>query len=89
MWFLPFFLNVPFHKGCDELTGEDLDRRNFVDLLVKMLQLDPEERIRPSQILQHPFITMSHLATSTTANSKKLSSVVVEGGLLTQNVNVF
>ncbi|XP_077400962.1 homeodomain-interacting protein kinase 2-like isoform X2 [Vanacampus margaritifer] len=53
-------------EGCDELTGEDaraddLDRRSFVDLLVKMLQLDPGQRIRPNQILQHPFITMSHL----------------------------
>ncbi|XP_051912188.1 homeodomain-interacting protein kinase 2-like [Hippocampus zosterae] len=48
-------------EGCDEQTGEDVDRRSFVDLLVKMLQLDPDERIKPNQILQHPFITMSHL----------------------------
>ncbi|XP_077357334.1 homeodomain-interacting protein kinase 1-like [Festucalex cinctus] len=53
-------------EGYNELTGEDakaddLDRCTFVDLLVKMLQLDPSERIRPKQILQHPFITMSHL----------------------------
>ncbi|XP_061663334.1 homeodomain-interacting protein kinase 2-like isoform X2 [Syngnathoides biaculeatus] len=53
-------------EGCSELSGEDasaddLDRRTFIDLLGKMLQLDPSERIRPNQILQHPFITMSHL----------------------------
>ncbi|XP_061617198.1 homeodomain-interacting protein kinase 2-like [Phyllopteryx taeniolatus] len=53
-------------EGCSELSGEDaraddLDRRTFVEILGKMLQLDPNERIRPNQILQHPFITMSHL----------------------------
>ncbi|XP_061524441.1 homeodomain-interacting protein kinase 3-like [Phycodurus eques] len=55
-----------FDMGCSELSGEDaraddLDRRTFVEILGKMLQLDPNERIRPNQILQHPFITMSHL----------------------------
>ncbi|XP_077565986.1 homeodomain-interacting protein kinase 1-like [Stigmatopora nigra] len=53
-------------QGHSELSGEDaraddLDRRSFVDLLVQMLKLDPNDRIRPNQILQHPFITMSHL----------------------------
>ncbi|KAM9772379.1 homeodomain-interacting protein kinase 1-like [Syngnathus typhle] len=65
---IPCTLNSLYQllEGCDGLTGEDaradnLDRRSFVDLLVKMLHLDPNERIRPNQILQHPFITMSHL----------------------------
>ncbi|XP_061923151.1 homeodomain-interacting protein kinase 2-like isoform X2 [Entelurus aequoreus] len=53
-------------EGSEELSGEDaraddLDKRSFVELLVKMLQLDPTERIKPQQLLQHPFITMSHL----------------------------
>ena len=33
----------------------------FMDLLKRMLHLDPEERITPGQVLEHPFITMSHL----------------------------
>ena len=33
----------------------------FMDLLKGMLHLDPEERITPEQVLEHPFITMSHL----------------------------
>ncbi|XP_066559082.1 uncharacterized protein LOC136749046 [Amia ocellicauda] len=49
-----------------ELEGSDLwaklaDRREFVDLLKKMLTIDSEKRITPSEILNHPFITMTHL----------------------------
>lgn len=52
-----------------ELSGEDAradlcDRESFVDLLTKMLRVDPADRITASQILQHPFITMSHLVGS-------------------------
>ncbi|XP_062292926.1 homeodomain-interacting protein kinase 1-like [Scomber scombrus] len=54
------------HKTLDELSGEDAeadqsDRASFVDLLTKMLKVNVSERIRPSQILHHDFITMSHL----------------------------
>ncbi|XP_034558684.1 homeodomain-interacting protein kinase 2-like [Notolabrus celidotus] len=49
-----------------ELSGEDLqadecDRVVFVDLLTKTLKVDDAERLTPSEILQHPFITMNHL----------------------------
>lgn len=37
------------------------DRDSFVDLLTKTVKVDASERITLSQILQHPFITMSHL----------------------------
>uniref|UniRef100_A0A8C5HA55 Protein kinase domain-containing protein n=1 Tax=Gouania willdenowi TaxID=441366 RepID=A0A8C5HA55_GOUWI len=36
---------------------------SFIDLLKKMLRLDGEKRISPTEALQHPFITMSHLST--------------------------
>uniref|UniRef100_A0A8C5HA79 Protein kinase domain-containing protein n=1 Tax=Gouania willdenowi TaxID=441366 RepID=A0A8C5HA79_GOUWI len=38
------------------------DRKSFIDLLKKMLRLDGEKRISPTEALQHPFITMSHLS---------------------------
>uniref|UniRef100_A0A8C6U0E1 Protein kinase domain-containing protein n=1 Tax=Neogobius melanostomus TaxID=47308 RepID=A0A8C6U0E1_9GOBI len=40
---------------------ENQDRRLFVDLLKHMLDLDPVSRYTPEDILNHPFITMSHL----------------------------
>uniref|UniRef100_A0A8C6T4R9 Protein kinase domain-containing protein n=1 Tax=Neogobius melanostomus TaxID=47308 RepID=A0A8C6T4R9_9GOBI len=41
--------------------AENQDRRLFVDLLKHMLDLDPVSRYTPEDILNHPFITMSHL----------------------------
>ncbi|XP_042340031.1 homeodomain-interacting protein kinase 1-like [Plectropomus leopardus] len=64
---------IPLFPGCNEydMTFENLpdedadayqcDRANFVELLKKMLTVDAFDRITPSEILQHPFITMSHL----------------------------
>jgi homeodomain interacting protein kinase len=45
----------------NQLQAEKLDRLFFVDLLKKMIHLDQNKRITPSQALQHPFITMDHL----------------------------
>ena len=42
--------------------AEKVDRREFIDLLKRMLTLDQERRITPGEALQHPFITMAHLA---------------------------
>lgn len=63
---LTFSFILKQHETLHELTGEDAqadqsDRVSFVDLVTKMLKVDVSERIRPSQILHHPFITMSHL----------------------------
>ncbi|KAM9842559.1 homeodomain-interacting protein kinase 2-like [Aulostomus maculatus] len=45
------------------LEGQDLDDlADFLDLLSQMLEVDPERRITPDQILQHPFLTGSHQA---------------------------
>uniref|UniRef100_A0A8C6U5W4 Protein kinase domain-containing protein n=1 Tax=Neogobius melanostomus TaxID=47308 RepID=A0A8C6U5W4_9GOBI len=43
------------------IATENQDRRLFVDLLKHMLDLDPVSRYTPEDILNHPFITMSHL----------------------------
>ncbi|CAB1434871.1 unnamed protein product [Pleuronectes platessa] len=38
------------------------DARMFVDMLKAMLQLDPDRRITPRQVLEHKFISMRHIA---------------------------
>lgn len=47
-------------EGCDQLA-ERADRREFVDLLRMMLLIDADQRITPSDALNHPFVTMQHL----------------------------
>ncbi|XP_053318126.1 homeodomain-interacting protein kinase 2-like [Spea bombifrons] len=51
---------------ASDLEGSDLlveksDRREFIDLLNKMLSMDADERITSSETLNHPFVTMAHL----------------------------
>lgn len=40
---------------------EDLDRREFISLLVQMLHLDPGQRASPLWCKSHEFVTMNHL----------------------------
>ncbi|XP_051513256.1 homeodomain-interacting protein kinase 3-like isoform X9 [Myxocyprinus asiaticus] len=47
-------------EGCD-LLAEKVDRAEFAALLKRMLLIDAEERIAPSDALTHPFVTMQHL----------------------------
>lgn len=47
-------------EGSDMLA-EKADRREFIDLLTKMLTIDADKRITPVETLNHPFVTMSHL----------------------------
>ena len=48
--------------------AEKIDRQCFVDLLKKMIHLDPQQRITPNQALNHPFITMEHLVDYVSSN---------------------
>lgn len=41
--------------------AEHVDRLAFVDLVKRLLDLDGDQRISPSDALQQPFITRSHL----------------------------
>ncbi|CAB1330023.1 unnamed protein product [Coregonus sp. 'balchen'] len=45
----------------DMMQAEKADRREFIDLLKKMLTLDADKRITPMKTLNHPFVTMTHL----------------------------
>ncbi|XP_064175881.1 homeodomain-interacting protein kinase 2-like isoform X2 [Anguilla rostrata] len=47
-------------EGGDALA-EKADRREFVDLLTKMLTIDADKRITPVEALNHPFAAMTHL----------------------------
>ncbi|CAJ1087230.1 homeodomain-interacting protein kinase 2-like [Xyrichtys novacula] len=41
----------------DLQRGHDKDYHLFVDLIKKMMDTDPEQRIKPHEVLQHPFTT--------------------------------
>ncbi|CAB1422650.1 unnamed protein product [Pleuronectes platessa] len=45
----------------EDAQAEYVDLQCFMDLMTQMLMTSQHERITPSRILQHPFITMSHL----------------------------
>jgi serine/threonine protein kinase len=50
----------------NELSLEDqLDIVQFVQLLACLLNFDPRHRATPTQAIQHPFVTMQHLAMHT------------------------
>jgi len=54
-------VNVPTNLEGGELQAEKADRREFIDLLKRMLTLDQERRITPGEALNHHFVTCSHL----------------------------
>lgn len=43
------------------MQAEKADRREFVSLLRSMLLIDAEDRTVPTSVLNHPFLTMTHL----------------------------
>lgn len=47
-------------EGTDMLA-EKADRREYIDLLKKMLTIDADKRITPLKTLNHSFVTMAHL----------------------------
>ncbi|CAJ1048707.1 homeodomain-interacting protein kinase 1-like isoform X1 [Xyrichtys novacula] len=51
------------------------DKQAFVDMLKGMLQLDAANRLTPCQVLEHSFITMSHLISRIPYTSYVISSL--------------
>uniref|UniRef100_A0A3B3HH51 Protein kinase domain-containing protein n=1 Tax=Oryzias latipes TaxID=8090 RepID=A0A3B3HH51_ORYLA len=49
------------HRNMYEMHDDD-DHKAFIDLLKRILEVNPQRRITPSQALEHDFITMKHLA---------------------------
>ncbi|KAK2862349.1 hypothetical protein Q5P01_001882 [Channa striata] len=54
-------VNLSSHLEGTDMLAEKADRREFIDLLKRMLRLDADKRINPTKTLGHPFVTMSHL----------------------------
>lgn len=52
---------MPNDLEGSELLAEKADRREFIDLLKRMLTLDQERRITPGEALNHTFVTLNHL----------------------------
>ncbi|KAI9523499.1 Homeodomain-interacting protein kinase 2 [Dissostichus eleginoides] len=54
-------VNMTSDLEGSEMLAEKADRREFIDLLTKMLTIDADKRITPIETLNHPFVTMTHL----------------------------
>ncbi|KAJ8259462.1 hypothetical protein GJAV_G00169550 [Gymnothorax javanicus] len=54
-------VNMSTNLEGTDMLAEKADRREFIDLLKKMLTLDADKRITPMKTLAHPFVTMAHL----------------------------
>uniref|UniRef100_A0A3P9LIF6 Protein kinase domain-containing protein n=1 Tax=Oryzias latipes TaxID=8090 RepID=A0A3P9LIF6_ORYLA len=57
------------HRKQFDMYDDD-DHKAFIDLLKRMLVVNPQRRITPSQALEHDFITMKHLAGKSTIKTK-------------------
>ncbi|XP_057686071.1 homeodomain-interacting protein kinase 2-like [Corythoichthys intestinalis] len=51
----------PIKCSDEDWCAMQCDLEIFVNLVAAMLQLEQSKRLRPCQILEHPFVTMSHL----------------------------
>nr|XP_002122448.2 homeodomain-interacting protein kinase 2 [Ciona intestinalis]XP_026695139.1 homeodomain-interacting protein kinase 2 [Ciona intestinalis] len=79
-------VNVPQYDSAD-MMAEKADRREFLDLLKRMLVLNAECRITPGEALNHPFVTMSHLIDY--SHSTLVKSAVQKMEVCRRNHNVY
>ncbi|XP_049580330.1 homeodomain-interacting protein kinase 3a [Syngnathus scovelli] len=54
-------VNFVLSPDSSDMQAEKTDRKEFVSLLKSMLLIDAEDRTVPSNVLNHPFLTMTHL----------------------------
>ncbi|XP_021954938.1 homeodomain-interacting protein kinase 3 isoform X2 [Folsomia candida] len=71
-------VNVPTDLEGGELLAEKADRREFIDLLKRMLTMDQERRITPGEALNHSFVTLAHLAEYAHCSNVKASVQMME-----------
>lgn len=71
-------VNVPTDLEGGQLLAEKTDRREFIDLLKRMLTIDQERRITPAEALNHAFATLTHLVDYAHCNNVKASVQMME-----------
>lgn len=71
-------VNVPTDIEGGQLLAEKTDRREFIDLLKRMLTIDQERRITPGEALNHQFTTLLHLVEYAYCNNVKASVQMME-----------
>uniref|UniRef100_A0A8C7ZG09 Protein kinase domain-containing protein n=1 Tax=Oryzias sinensis TaxID=183150 RepID=A0A8C7ZG09_9TELE len=57
----PYYYDYETIRAMQFDMYDDDDHKAFIDLLKRMLVVNPQHRITPSQALEHNFITMKHL----------------------------
>ncbi|KAF7994708.1 hypothetical protein HCN44_004180 [Aphidius gifuensis] len=71
-------VNVPTDLEGGQLLAEKADRREFIDLLKRMLTMDQERRITPGEALNHAFVNLAHLLDYAHCNNVKASVQMME-----------
>lgn len=71
-------VNVPTDLEGGQLLAEKVDRKEFIDLLKRMLTMDQERRTTPGEALNHPFVTLAHLVDYAHCNNVKASVQMME-----------
>ncbi|KAJ8678158.1 hypothetical protein QAD02_013945, partial [Eretmocerus hayati] len=71
-------VNVPTDLEGGQLLAEKADRREFIDLLKRMLTMDQERRITPGEALNHAFVILAHLVDYAHCNNVKASVQMME-----------
>jgi len=72
-------VNVPTDLEGGQLLAEKTDRREFIDLLKRMLTIDQERRLTPTEALNHSFTRLTHLVDYVYCNNVKASVQMMEG----------
>ncbi|XP_060532536.1 homeodomain-interacting protein kinase 2 isoform X4 [Cylas formicarius] len=72
-------VNVPTDLEGGQLLAEKVDRKEFIDLLKRMLTMDQvERRTTPGEALNHPFVRLAHLIDYAHCNNVKASVQMME-----------
>ncbi|CAH1174185.1 unnamed protein product [Phaedon cochleariae] len=71
-------VNVPTDLEGGQLLAEKVDRKEFIDLLKRMLTMDQERRTTPGEALNHAFVRLAHLVDYAHCNNVKASVQMME-----------
>ncbi|XP_043928829.1 homeodomain-interacting protein kinase 1 isoform X3 [Protopterus annectens] len=80
-------VNTPTDLEGTDMLAEKADRREYIDLLKKMLTIDADKRITPLKSLNHAFVTMTHLLDF--PHSNRVKSCFQNMEICKRRVNVY